>query len=225
MSRGTRKLDHKPRFAPLVWGASAIAALVLTLGVNGTLSSWSQAVITNSTNSAATAQAVILQEAQGATTCLSSASTTNSSTCATINKYGGVAVPLTPGTNQTATVTFTNVGSANASSFVLAPGTCSQSPTAGTGTVPATNLCTSADLTVAVSCSPGSTYSAGSAWTDLVYAAAVPPTATKTHTASAGDLNVSATWTCQFTVALAAAAPVSAQGIVVSQALAWTLNK
>lgn len=225
MSRGTRKSSHERRFAPLVWGASAVAALVLTLGVNGTLSSWSQAVISNSTNTAATAQAVILQEAQGATTCLSSASTTNSSSCATINKYGGVAIPLTPGTSQTATVTFTNVGSANASSFVLAPSACSQTPTAGTGTVPATSLCTTGDLTVAISCSPGSTYSAGSAWTDLVYAAAAPLTATKTHTAAAGDLNVSASWTCQFTVALSASAPVNAQGIVVSQALVWTLNK
>src|SRR6202007_1853210 len=88
--------------------------------------------------------------------------------------------------------------------FALAPGSCTQAPTAGAGTPPAANACTNGDLTVAVSCSPGASYSAGSAWSDLVYAAAVPPTATKTHTAASGDLNAGASWTCRFTVALGA---------------------
>lgn len=224
-SRGHRKDTTRRSRESLPWIGGAVAALILTLGVNGTLSSWTSAMITNSSNTAATAQAVILQEVQGANTCQSSADVTNSYTCTTINKYGGTASPLLPGASQVSTVTFTNVGSANATTFAMAAGSCSQTPTAGSGTVPATNLCTSGDLTVGVSCSAGSSYSAGTAWTDLVYSAAAPPTATKTHNAVAGDLNAAAVWTCQFTVALSASAPVAAQGISVTQPLTWTLSK
>lgn len=225
MNSRHRKSAARRNRESLPWIGGAVAALILTLGVNGTLSSWTSAIITNDTNTVATAQAVILQEVQGANTCRSSADVSNSYTCTTINKYGGTASPLVPGGSQVSTVTFTNVGSANATTFALAPGSCSQTPTAGSGTVPATNLCTSGDLTVAVGCSPGATYSAGSAWTDLAYAAAAPPTATKTHNAAGGDLNAAATWTCQFTVALSASAPVAAQGITLTQPLTWTLSK
>jgi hypothetical protein len=213
------------RGVPLLWISGALSATLLVLGGSGTLSSWTAAILTNDTNTVATANAVILKEAQGATTCFSSASATNTSTCSTINKYGGVASPLSPGGSQTADVTFTNVGASNASTFALAPGSCGQSPAAGAGTPPAANLCTNGDLTVAISCSPGSSYSAGSAWSDLVYAAAIPPTATKTHNAASGDLNAGASWTCRFTVSLGASANVADQGITVSQALTWTLTQ
>lgn len=216
---------RRRRAVPLLWISGALAATLLVLGVSGTLSSWTAAILTNDTNTVATANAVILEEAQGATTCFSSASATNSSTCSTINKYGGVASPLSPGGSQTVDVTFTNVGASNASTFALAPGACSQSPTAGAGTPPAANVCTNGDLTVAVGCSPGTSYNAGAAWPDLVYAAAIPPAATKTHTAASGDLNAAASWTCRFTVALGASANVADQGITVSQALTWTLTQ
>jgi hypothetical protein len=214
--------------APLLICA-ALAVAVLVLGASGTLSSWTQAIITNDTNNVATATAVVLQEAATgvAQPCVSSSVAANSSTCSTINKYGGTATPLQPGGSQTTSVTFTNIGGANASSFSLAQGTagCTQSPTAGTGTPVAANLCTNGDLTVAVSCSPGSTYASTSAWSDLSYAAAAPLTATKTHAASSGDLNKGATWTCQFTVALSSNAAVADQGITLSQPLVWTLTK
>lgn len=213
------------RVVPAMWISGALAATVLVLGVSGTLSSWTAAILANDVNTVATANAVILKEAQGATTCFSSASATNSSTCNTINKYGGVASPLSPGGSQTVDVTFSNVGASNASTFALAPGSCSQSPVAGSGTPAAANVCTNGDLTVAISCSPGATYSAGSAWSDLAYAAAIAPTATKTHTAAAGDLNAGASWTCRFTVALGASANVLDQGITVTQALTWTLTQ
>lgn len=204
----------------------AVAVAALALGASGTLSTWTAAVIGNSNDTVATATAVILQETQGATSCFSSTSASNSSTCSTINKYGGTATPLTPGgAAQTVDVTFRNVGGANASSFALAPGTCSQTPTAGTGTPAAANVCTNGDLTVAVSCSPGTTYASGSAWTDLAYAAAAPPTATKTHAVASGDLNAGSSWTCRFTVALSANAAVTDQGVTLSQPLTWTLTQ
>lgn len=216
--------------ATALWASGAAAALMLVLGVDGTLSSWTSAVIANSTNTAATATAVILQEtgpaSQGSPVCYSSdgaQTTVNSSTCTTVNTYGGTAAPLTPGGSLTVDVVFKNVGGANASSFQLAPGTCTQTPVAGTGTPTAANVCTNGDLTVAVSCSPGTTYSSASAWPDLAYAAGAPSTTTKAHAASGGDLNAGATWTCRATVALLAAAAVTDQGVTVSQPLTWTL--
>jgi len=204
--------------------AGLVSATVLVLGVSGTLASWTSAVIANDTNTVKTASAVILREVgPGPTTCLSSSGAANSYTCSTINKYGGTASPLAPGGSQTTDVVFTNVGSASASSFVLGTGACSQTPTAGSGTPPAANVCTSGDLTVAISCSDGATYSAGSAWTDLASAAGAPSaiSATLTHTAT---LAAGASFTCRFTLALSASASVLAQGITASQPLTWTLN-
>jgi hypothetical protein len=209
----------------MLWAGGGVAALVLTLGVNGTLSSWTQAIITNDTNTVATAGAPILKEASGATTCYSSASSTNSSTCSTINKYGGTASPLTPGTSQTVDVTFTDVGSIAGSSFVLAPAACSQNPAAGSGTPAANNVCTNGDLTVAVSCSNGSTYTAGSAWVDLVSTAASPSTFAGTTYTHAAGLAAGASATCRFTVSLIGGAGILSQGITVSQVMSWTLNK
>jgi hypothetical protein len=211
----------------MVVGACAIAATLMTLSVNGTLSDWTSAVLTNSNNTVATATAVILQEVgpdgtsgHASQTCRSSDGSGNSATCTTINKYGGTTSPLLPGSNQATDVTFTNLGAANASSFVLAPGTCSSTPSTGTPTP--NNLCTT-DLTVAVSCSNGSSYSAGSAWTDLVYAAgAAGSMPTLTH---AAGLASGASATCRITVTLPSSASVLDQGLTLSQPLSWTLNK
>ena len=80
---------------------------MLTLSVNGTLSSWTTAIISNSTNTTATAQAVILQEVgpdgtagHVSQTCQSSSDPSNSYSCTNINKYGGTTTPLTPGTTR-----------------------------------------------------------------------------------------------------------------------------
>ncbi|MFL6160367.1 MAG: hypothetical protein ACJ72D_30125 [Marmoricola sp.] len=203
---------------------SALAATILALGVNGTLASWTSAVISNDTNNVATASAVILREVgPGPQTCLSSSGASNSYTCSTINKYGGTASPLAPGGSQTTDVVFSNLGSAAASTFVLTAGACTQTPTAGSGTPAAANVCTNGDLTVALSCSDGATYASGSAWTDLKYLAgapgSIPASLTRTATLAAGS-----SFTCRFTVALSAAASVLDQGITASQPLTWTLN-
>lgn len=219
-----RRRQRRRKPAVLVWGSCAVAAVVLVLGASGTLSSWTSAVISNSTNTVATGKAVILRETNGTSTCNSSDSATNSWTCTTINKYGGTGTPLVPGGSATQTVTFSNVGAANGSTFQLAPGTCSQTPTAGSGSPAVANVCTNGDLTVAISCSDGATYSSVSPWSDLSYVAAAPPTATKTHAASSSDLNAGSSWTCQFTVALSATAGVTDEAVTVSQPLTWTLS-
>ncbi|MEV5003806.1 hypothetical protein [Nocardioides sp. LML1-1-1.1] len=198
--------------------------------MTGTLSGWTTAIITNSDNSAVTASAVILQEtgpgSQGTPVCRSSdggQSPVNSYTCTTVNKYGGTGSPLFPGDSRTVDIVFKNIGGAPATSFQLAPGTCLQSPAAGSGTPAAADLCVNGDLRISVSCSPGTSYSLGTAWSDLAYAAAAPPSATKSHTASGGDLNAGSSWACRLTVALASGAGVTGQGITVSQPLTWTL--
>jgi len=213
------------RFLPLVWAASAVAAIVLVLGVNGTLSAWTSAIITNSTNTAATANALILKESNGTADCYSSQGAANSYTCATINKYGGTTTPFSPGDSRTFDVTFSNAGVATGTSFKLTPGTCTQTPAANAAAAPpVNNLCTaSGELTVAMSCSNGTTFNAAQAWTDLTYAAGPPAALTeKTHTALGAGPGIS--WTCRFTVALSSTASVTDQGIVVSQPLVWTLS-
>lgn len=227
MAQHAARRRRLPGPRSLLLGACALAAALLTLSVNGTLSDWASAVINNNTNTVATATAVILQEVgpdgtagHVSQTCRSSDAASNSVTCTTINKYGGTTSPLSPGTNQVTDVVFTNLGAANATSFVLTPGTCSSTPSSGTPTP--NNLCTT-DLTVAVSCSNGATYAAGSAWTDLVYAAgAVNSMGTLTH---AAGLASGASATCRITVALPANASVLDQGLTLSQPLSWTLNK
>lgn len=216
------------RVVPIVWLASAIAALVMTLGVNGTLSAWTTAIINNNTNTVATATAVILQEVgpdgtatHASQTCQSSAGTGNSFVCTNINKYGGTTTPLTPGASQSTTVVFTNLGASAASTFVLTPGVCASTPSTGTPT-PA-NLCTT-DLTMALSCSPGTTYAAGSAWTDLVYPAGLISGLPTTLTHATG-LAAGASATCVFTVSLPTTASVLDQGVTLTQPLTWTLNK
>lgn len=232
-TRGRRRATARRSAAPttLLWLAGALALGVMILGVNGTLSDWTAAVIGNSTNTAATTTAVILQEtgpaSQGSAVCRSSdgtQSTVNSSTCSTINTYGSTATPLIPGTVVTTDATFKNIGGANGTGFALAPDTCAQSPIAGSGTPAAADLCTNGDLTVAISCSPGATFNAGSAWADLAYSAGVAPTATKTHAGTGGDLNAASTWTCRTTVTLSSSARIADQGITLTQPLTWTLN-
>ena len=83
-------------------------------------------------------------------------------------------------------------------------------------------------LTVAVACNTGVTAGTGTAWAAPFPVSATAPgslAASYSHTAVAGDLNAAASWTCRFTVALAATAPVAAQGITVTQPITWTLIK
>jgi hypothetical protein len=227
--------SKRRRFVPLVWVSGVAAAGLLALGVSGTLSGWTSAIINNNTNTVASGNAVVLQEtgptgiaSPTSATCYStdgSQTTINSSVCSTINKYGGVTTPLTPGANQTADVTFTNVGSEAGSIFKLTPGACSQTPTAGTGTpVNPANLCTNGDLTVALSCSAGATYVSGSAFTDLVFAAAKPSTFSPVLTHATG-IAKNASVTCRFTLALSTTASPLDGGITVSQGLVWELDQ
>ena len=97
---------RRRRYMPLVWLGSIAAAALLILGVTGTLSTWTDAIINNTHNTVASAAAVSLLETgpDGTTTCDTAAAASNSVLCSTINKYGGIGQAATgqgPVTNLT----------------------------------------------------------------------------------------------------------------------------
>lgn len=218
----TRTPSRRRRSGPLLWAGGALAAAVLVLGVNGTLSSWTSAVVGNDHNTAGTRAAVALQEegkdASGAAqTCDTSTTATNTVTCS-IDKYTGTTT-LAPGSTVTADVTFTNTGTGDAASLTLAPGTCTDTAnTQGTG-----SLCSDGLLTISLACVDGATFT-GTPFSDLAATSTAPSdlaaVPTLVHTATiAPDAQV----TCRFTVAVDSATPVSQSGTSIDQPLTWTL--
>lgn len=210
-----------------LWGVAGAAVLLLVLGASGTLASWTQASVDNQANTVTTASAVILRESLGTATCTSTdepQSAVNSSSCTTIDAYGGSTAPLVPGgAAHVQDVVFTNTGPGSGLTFELSAGSCTQSPAPGAGTPPTTDLCTSGHLDVAVSCSPGASFDQAGVWGDLARGTGIPTTPLS-HTATGGELGAGATWTCRISVSLAGDAPMAAQGVTVSQPLTWTVN-
>src|SRR4051812_38564154 len=84
--------DKRRSRTPLVWIGGAFAAGILILGVSGTLSSWTDAIINNTHNTVSSESAVgLLETGTDQTASCDTASTmTNSMTCSTVNKYGGI---------------------------------------------------------------------------------------------------------------------------------------
>lgn len=211
---------RRRRFVPFVWIASAAAAVLLVLGVTGTLGDWTSAIVTNQGNRAGTTQAVALTElgpdSSGAsTTCASTASATNSFTCTTINKYGNNGVDvldMAPGSTKSTTVTLTNSGGAAGTTFTLGVASCAsafQSPLSGTPASPDT-LCES--LQVGVICTGGATLN-------------IAPGPMSAFTGgSLGGLGQGATTTCVFTVSLPSNASPLVAGQTATQDLTWTLG-
>ena len=197
------------RNAPLLWAGGAVAAVVLVLGVSGTLSSWTQAMITNDTNTTSATDAVALSESSGGTTCVDTATTaTNTATCSTINKYGGTATPLGQGDVKTTSVTLTNTGTGSGA-LTLDAGACTKSGGAAGSTG---NICD--EVTVTVACPTGTVKVPTSTLT--AFDAAAP--------AAIGTLTAGASVTCDVTVALPSTAPSSVAGQTASQPLVWTLD-
>ncbi|HEV7193322.1 MAG TPA: hypothetical protein VGN35_08960 [Jatrophihabitantaceae bacterium] len=227
--RDSSATPARRRGAPLLWLAGAIAATLLVLGVTGTLSSWTSAIISNSNNSAASATSVALIETQTAPVnalalpCDTAASTTNAVTCATINKYGGIGsagtanandaygAPLTPGgTPQAVTVNLKNDGTGSGT-LVLAAGACANLAYPGSTGADTTdyNLCTQMHLAVACSTPSTFTYSG---------------TVGLFTGGSIGALGATVSTNCTFTVSLPSTTPAGYASQYVTQALTWTLT-
>jgi hypothetical protein len=205
--------EKRRRSVPLLWLSGAMAAALLVLGVNGTLSSWTTAIIHNDTNTTSATDAVALSEADGVgTVCVDTGTVgdgSNTATCSTINKYGGTTTPLSPGgAGNATTVTLKNTGSATGNLTLTASG-CTKSAGISGAT---DNICDYVNLTVECP-TPTSTYSG-----------------TLTAFASAGaqtvaSLAAGASVACTFTVSLPANAPADIATQVASQPLTWTLTK
>ncbi|HEX7740736.1 MAG TPA: hypothetical protein VF426_13925 [Marmoricola sp.] len=219
---GSENHKKRRRSAPLLWGSGTVAAAILVLGVNGTLSGWGTAIINNTNNSVGSAKAVALSEASGGTVCVDTASTTtNEADCTSINKYGGPATtstpdaaPLSPGGSRTVTVTLTNTGSEDASDLALTADGCSTTSNDDGTSAPTTSgdLCSVA--TVSVQCTSPST---------LTTATADTPLASFTG-ADMGPLAAGASTDCTFTVKLPSTAPSGVSDQLAAQVLHWTLS-
>jgi hypothetical protein len=211
---------RRRRFLPLVWLASAVAALVVALGVSGTLSGFT-ASIQNTTNTAATG--TLLMTETGVTnatgSCYSNgtvngAPDSNAGTCATINKFGG-STTMAPGVAGPAvTVSLTDNGTINAAAFSLTPGaTCAQS-TNGAVNGSATDLCTKLNVTIS-----NGTGTSGDLYTGTL--AGLAGHAAFTLTA----LNAGSSASFTFQVTLASGAGNSYQGLKASLPLTWAFTQ
>ncbi len=220
------------RATPLLWISGALASLVLVLGVSGTLSSWTEAILTNDDNTADAAAAVVLEETGpdglgGTATCTTSGTTSNTATCSTVNKYGDAGVTATgatalePGDSTTTTVTLTNTGPGDASTFTLTPAACASTYTSGAqqGDPPAVGDDLCSQLEAAVSCVDDAATPA----TVLTVAATKLSVWSGAETITGGLTSGSAV-TCTFTVSLPAATPANYSGQSVAQDLAWTIS-
>ena len=184
------------------------------------------ATVSNTSNSVSSAT-ILLQEGQGATTCLSTAAdsiTTNSNNCTTISLFGSVANAVPGSTSETATtVTFKNIGTAGASTFTLTPGTCVQSDNSATTPyyVSDTAFCVKIDITIGDS-------------TQCFYPVSTSPCAAPTSTdtlttlttngaLSLGALASGATDTVTITVELDSSATNADQGLTATQPLTWEI--
>lgn len=215
-----------------LWIGGALAALVLVLGVSGTLSSWTEAILTNDDNTADAAAAVVLEETGpdglgGTATCTTSGTATNTATCSSVNKYGDAGVTaaggtaLQPGDTVSTTVTLTNTGPGDASTFTLTPSACGSTYNTGAqqNDPPAAgdDLCT--QLEASVTCVDDAATPA----TVLTVAATKLSVLSGAQTITGGLTSGSAV-TCTFTVSLPATTPANYSGQTVEQDLTWTIS-
>lgn len=208
--------SRRRRLAPLVWLGCAVAAIVVALGVSGTLSGFT-ASIDNTNNTAATG--TLLMTETGVTnatgTCYSNGTATgapdsNAGICSTINKFGG-STTMAPGVAGPAvTVSITNNGTINAGVFKLTPdGACTQT-TNGTVNGGATDLCSKLDVTITTgSGTAGDIYSGTMAGLGTHAAFTLPA------------VNAGSSTSFTFQVTLNSGAGNSYQGLKASTGLTW----
>ncbi|RKR72928.1 hypothetical protein [Frondihabitans australicus] len=202
------------RFAPLAIATGVLGAVLLSVSMSGTLSGF-VASITNSSNTAASG-ALVMQEqnAAGTVSCNSTDGTggisTNSYSCATINKYGG-STTMIPGQTVTTSIKINNTGTVTANTFTLTGGACTQG-TNGALNGTATDLCS--QMTVAIT----NTTTSSSVFTGTLAAFAAKG-AISLPVQAAG-----ASTTFSIAVTLPSSAGNTYQGLSASQPMTWTYN-
>jgi hypothetical protein len=118
--------------------AGGVSSLVLAFGMSPTFSAFTASIINNDT---AVTGKLIMTEVSGTFTCNSSdvSLSSNSATCANINKYGGTA--MVPGIGVATQVSIQNTGTVAASAFTLAFGACAHPVLVPGPNGTATDLC------------------------------------------------------------------------------------
>ena len=215
------------------WLVATISMLVaggLALTTMAALGAFN-AVITQ--NGTFTAGSIVLKETQGANTCYSTGGTntpftTNSSSCTTIDVFGAP-VGQEPGSGvNTQTMTFQNVGSANASSFTVGAPTCSA---AGSGSYygnDTSGFCGHIDVTIGNGASVCYYPAQGSACPALssTDTLATLATATTSTPITIGALASNASDTVVVKTQIDAANATNLdQGLQATQGFTWTLNQ
>jgi hypothetical protein len=147
--RGSSARRRRRALTTAAVGVVAIA--VVALSTMGALGAFNATITQNGTF---TTGSIVLKEVGSSNTCYSAgvASGTilggNSYSCTTIDTFGAPTGQVPGGSTTTQTLTFTNVGSTNATTFTATPGTCSA---AGTGTYYGSDtagFCGKVDITI-----------------------------------------------------------------------------
>lgn len=219
-SPAPRRAAARRRLTPLALLTGVVGAVVLAFSMNSSLAAFTASIV-NSVNTVGEGTLIMTETgpAPGNVTCSSNSGAggyagTNSATCATINKYGGV-LTLVPGQSTSTTVTITNSGTAPANTFTLAAGTCTQS--GGIAGTSATDLCSKLGIVI--------TQTVGSTTTTVS-----PASSTLASLTTASPLTLtapvapSASVTFTFAVTLPAASGNTYQGLAAAQPLTWTFT-
>jgi len=222
-AEGRRKL----RFSKPLWGASLLAAAVLALGVNGTLSQF-VAQITNdqnhvSTTSFAFSESLVDPEtgAPVAPPC-QTAGAGESLLCSQINKYGeggAAATPMAPGDMRSTVVQLKNesqLPAGLAGNLTLDVGTCTNIEDPASATPPG-DLC--GTLTVTLTCP---TLAAPIGPETMTAFTALSPIEIATNVAPQDTVNC--TFTVNFPPQAGGTFPPALQNVEVSQDLTWTFT-
>lgn len=190
--------------------ASGLTAAALTTGALGAFT----ASILNDTNTLGSGVLIMREQlSDGSIVCESTDGGTinsNSATCSTINKYGGVLEMSPTGDPVSTSVIIENIGTATAQTFTLTAGACTQSNN-GTYNGTATDFCSMVNVRIledGVSIYDGTAAAlAGTTLTSLAHP--VPPNMPFTYT---------------FEVSIDETADNTYQGLQASQPLTWTFT-
>ena len=212
MSNNLHRHSKRVRFAPIAIGTGVLAAVLLSVTMSGTLAGF-VASINNTTNTAASGALLMQEQNSTATvTCLSTDAgtiSTNTSTCATINKFGG-STSMVPGTAVTTTVTIKNAGSAQVGTFTITPTAACVQANSGALNGTAVDLCAKLNLVLTNTTTSQVVYSGAlSAMGTVPITIPTPPAAGATNTFT-------------FAVTLASSAGNTYQGLQAAVPLTWT---
>lgn len=174
------------------------------------------ASIQNSTNTAVTGT-LTMQEKSGSLICNSNdGNTTNTATCASINKYGGETSPITPGKTNTTNITIKNTGSLAATGFTVKGETCTKTNLPGASFSGSGNLCDKIQVKIS---SGGTTIYDGTA-TAFASASATNILTKLSKTSIAANEEIQ----LKIEATLDASADSTVQGQKVSQPITWQFS-